>query len=194
MKKVLLLAIALFALGAIPNVMAEEEDTFERIGQTYPPLQVTGMKVGSTTFTVKTEPNWHVVPYINGIKQTYPGEREVKIIDPTNHQVTRSYQISGWRSDNWGKYTVQLDSALKNSDTVSLRIADDGNFFLGRAIYRSNNELRKEREAEQKLTEQKLAEEAYLKYIEYDNNQPWHKRVGDSIQGHLANFKGWLRG
>ncbi|WP_322486272.1 hypothetical protein [Streptococcus pyogenes] len=207
MVKKKLVMIAAFCLSMCAVSVKAEECGFKRIGQEYPRLQVTGMNVGSSTFTVTIEPNGYVMPYVNDVLQKYPGEREVKIVDPSNHHETRSYKVSGWRSDNWGNYTVNLDSPLKSTDKISLQIADDGNFFLGNAIYRSSSELSKESEQklkaeeEQRLAEEKkkaeeqrLLEEAMLKQMRENDHKTWHQRLSDSIQDQWWNFKGWWRG
>lgn len=151
MKKTLTLLLALFAIGVTSSVRAEDAFEFVRVNRNYPNIQINGMKIGPKTFKVIIQPNGYTIPYINGVKQSYPGEKEIKIINPSTQEVTRCYRISGWRADSQGSYTVTLDSPLQETDVVSLQIADDSHFYLGTAVYRCKSELKKEKEAEEAL-------------------------------------------
>ncbi|VTS37082.1 phage protein [Streptococcus porcinus] len=257
MKKLLLLAVALFALEATPNVMAEEEikvsqeTSQENLKWELDPNQqkVTDdngneipisidndnkititLPTGWSFWLKKDGKNYNPISINDKMKEEYLKDNTGLSDNQTNNDYSipkaentspklitykdseQNMQLGIVYNDNQASsglpINIKVEYPSEENQRLTLVFKSDEGVLAGSIFLRDSqtirkekeeneklaNEKRKKHEEEQKLTEQKLAEETYLKYIEYDNNQPWHKRVGDGIQGHLANFKGWLRG
>ncbi|MGT2685866.1 hypothetical protein ACVRWT_00585 [Streptococcus porcinus] len=248
MKKVLLLAIALFSLGIAQNVMAEEEvkvsqeTSQENLKWELDPNQqkVTDdngqpINIGITgnDISIPLPQGWSVSfrkdnkPYsprkvnerlLTEYLKPAPNNQtrnDLPTVQAQNTSIkvllTKDSSLGAISNNNQGasplSVRVTVDTPTKSPSTLSVSFRSNDGFWAGSIFLRDSqnirkekeeneklaNEKRKKREEEQKLTEQKLAEEAYLKYIEYDNNQPWHKRLRDGLQDQLWNFKDWLK-
>lgn len=111
--------------------------------------------------------------------------------------------------DEKDKLTKRNESKAKKGDTYFVTSSVDGwtigsgSWTVGESLPKDIQEkdeaeiqefINKLEEKERVAEEQKHAEELFKLSIDYDNQQPWHKRWGDSIQAQWADFTGWLRG
>ncbi|VEF94390.1 phage protein [Streptococcus pseudoporcinus] len=121
----------------------------------------------------------------------------------------QNMQLGAVYNDNQGSsgllVNVKVDCPSKENQRLTIVLKSDEGIHAGSIFLRDSQTIRKEKEKiakerhkqkeeEQKLAEEKRAEETYQNYIDYDNQQPWYKRWGDSIQGQWADFTGWLKG
>ncbi|WP_025728096.1 hypothetical protein [Atopobacter phocae] len=181
-KKIMLL-FTMLAIGLSVSVKADDSNDFARAGQKYPPVEVTNMKIGQDKFTVKIYDNGYVIPYVNNVEQNFNFEKDKE----------KNKKKPSFRADGKGYYTVQLHRPLEESDTIRLKIAADGNVYLGTAVYRSKAAVEKEEAERREEREKDRNESLYERYVKYDNSKSWKTKVSDPFRNTWGNFTSWVQ-
>ncbi|VTS36088.1 secreted phage protein [Streptococcus pseudoporcinus] len=205
-----MLAVVLLTVGLAPNVKAEIYGN-QRIwgvrtnweqGRDFGARPI---KKGDNDIKVKTAPEavLTVKKWENNKWTNIPQKKNTTL---NNTEIQKTFSVANgaglavfYLSD---EHKPQIGDKYKLTLTIGGFYLASGEWTVGESFPKDVEEkdeaeiqefINKLEEKERVVEEQKHAEELFKLSIDEESKQPWHKRLGDSIQGQWADFTGWLK-